>query len=102
MVHIVNAFKIFSKEDKAINVCISRFDEDTKAALRDLYSKLDDKPVVEEIETDEMPFWEHTEYWGSQGMHTYITGPDWRKMKARNLDRQHYMEIEELHDPSCI
>ena len=56
LVHIVNAFKIFSKEDKAINVCISRFDEDTKAALSDLYSKLDDKPVVEEIETDEMPF----------------------------------------------
>ncbi len=56
LVHIVNAFKIFSKEDKAINVCISRFDEDTKAALSDLYSKLDDKPVVEETETDEMPF----------------------------------------------
>jgi len=56
LVHIVKAFKIFSKEDKAINVCISRFDEDTKAALSDLYSKLDDKPVVEETETDEMPF----------------------------------------------
>ena len=49
LVHIVNAFKIFSKEDKAIDVCISRFDEDTKAALADLYSKLEDKPIEEEV-----------------------------------------------------
>ena len=55
LVHIVNAFKIFGKEDKAINVCISRFDDDTKAALSDLYSKLEEKPVEEE-QTEEVPF----------------------------------------------
>ena len=55
LVHIVNAFKIFSKEDKAIDVCISRFDEDTKAALSDLYSKLEDKPV-EDVPEEQAPF----------------------------------------------
>ena len=55
LVHIVNAFKIFSKEDKAIDVCISRFDEDTKAALSDLYSKLEDKPVGD-VPEEQAPF----------------------------------------------
>ena len=55
LVHIVNAFKIFSKEDKAIDVCISRFDEDTKAALSDLYSKLEDRPV-EDVPEEQAPF----------------------------------------------
>lgn len=40
--HIVQTFSIFDKRDKAIDLCISRFDEDTKAAFLDLYSKVDD------------------------------------------------------------
>ncbi len=40
--HIVQTFSIFNKRDKAIDLCISRFDEDTKAAFLDLYSKVDD------------------------------------------------------------
>ena len=56
LVHIVNAYKIFNKEDKAIAVCISRFDDDTKAALSDLYSKLEDKPIEDDDINEEMPF----------------------------------------------
>jgi len=40
--HIVQTFSIFDNRSKAIDLCISRFDEDTKAAFLDLYSKVDD------------------------------------------------------------
>jgi hypothetical protein len=39
--HIVQTFSIFQKRDKAIDLCISRFDDDTKDAFLDLYSKVD-------------------------------------------------------------
>ena len=39
--HIVQTFSIFKKRDKAIDLCISRFDSDTKEAFLDLYSKVD-------------------------------------------------------------
>ena len=39
--HIVQTFSIFEKRDKAIDLCISRFDDDTKDAFLDLYSKVD-------------------------------------------------------------
>jgi len=39
--HIVQTFSIFQKRDKAIDLCISRFDNDTKEAFLDLYSKVD-------------------------------------------------------------
>ena len=39
--HIVQTFSIFNKRDKAIALCVNRFDEDTKAAFTDLYEKVD-------------------------------------------------------------
>lgn len=39
--HIVQTYSIFPDKSKAIDLCISRFDEDTKAAFLDLYSKVD-------------------------------------------------------------
>ena len=45
--HIVQTYAIFGKVDKAIDLCISRFDEDTKAAFLDLYSKvIADDPTI--------------------------------------------------------
>ena len=45
--HIVQTYAIFGKVDKAIDLCISRFDEDTKAAFLDLYSKVvADDPTI--------------------------------------------------------
>ena len=41
LVHIANAFKIFNDRKKAIEMCIARFDEDTKTSFIDLYSKVD-------------------------------------------------------------
>ena len=42
LVHVINAFAIF-KEDKlkAISMCISRFDSETKDSFLDLYTKVD-------------------------------------------------------------
>lgn len=39
--HIVQTFSIFGNKTKAIDLCISRFDDDTKAAFLDLYTKVD-------------------------------------------------------------
>ena len=65
LVHIVNTFGIHGNKIKAINLCLNRFDDDTKASFIDLYTKIDAginpdatiQPVVEEVApTDEVPF----------------------------------------------
>lgn len=39
--HIVQTFSIFNDRMKAIELCVARFDEDTKLAFLDLYTKVD-------------------------------------------------------------
>ena len=39
--HIAKAFAIFGDKMKSIELCVSRFDEDTKASFLDLYTKID-------------------------------------------------------------
>lgn len=62
LVHIVKAFSVFKDRQKAINLCINRFDSDTKTAFLDLYQKIDMPPMqetppkVDELVTDEIPF----------------------------------------------
>ena len=41
LVHIAKAFTIFKDKMKAITLCVSRFDEETKMSFLDLYSKVD-------------------------------------------------------------
>jgi cobaltochelatase CobS len=41
LVHISKAFEIFKDRMKAITLCVNRFDEETKMAFLDLYSKVD-------------------------------------------------------------
>lgn len=49
LVHIIRAFSIFDEKSKAINVCLNRFDDETKQAFLDLYDKIDaDVNFVEE------------------------------------------------------
>ena len=48
--HIVNAYAVFGDKQKAIELCVNRFDEDTKEAFLSLYSKVDPSNVDEEIE----------------------------------------------------
>ena len=52
LVHIVNAYGIFGDRKKAIEMCIARFDEDTKTSFLDLYSKCDSEVVVTEESTE--------------------------------------------------
>ena len=41
LVHIIRAYSIFEDKSKAIQVCINRFDEETKASFMELYDKVD-------------------------------------------------------------
>ena len=41
LVHIIRAYSIFSNKAKAIEVCINRFDDDTKQSFMELYDKVD-------------------------------------------------------------
>ena len=57
LVHIVTTFGIHGDKIKSINLCLNRFDDDTKASFVDLYTKIDAginpdaiiQPVVEDI-----------------------------------------------------
>ena len=48
--HIVKAFAIFGDKMKSLDLCVARFDEDTKVSFLDLYSKIDAgvDPLAEE------------------------------------------------------
>jgi len=48
--HIVQTFTIFEDKAKAIDLCISRFDDDTKEAFLDLYTKVDSGVIIEDTE----------------------------------------------------
>ena len=41
LVHIVRAYSIFNDKAKAIQVCVNRFDEETKQSFLELYDKVD-------------------------------------------------------------
>ena len=60
LVHVAKAYSIFENKLKAIELCIARFDEDTKATFRKLYECLDEEveepKVVEEVDEDYKPF----------------------------------------------
>ena len=52
--HIVQTYSIFNDRMKAINLCIARFDEDTKEAFLDLYTKVDSGVDMSTPEIDEV------------------------------------------------
>ena len=41
LIHIINAYAIWNDKQKAIQVCLNRFDDETKSAFLDLYDKVD-------------------------------------------------------------
>jgi len=49
LVHIIQAYAIFDKKMKAIEVCTNRFDDDTKNSFMELYSKVDAGASAEQI-----------------------------------------------------
>jgi hypothetical protein len=42
LVHIIRAYSIFGNKSKAIEVCVNRFDDETKQAFLELYDKVDE------------------------------------------------------------
>ena len=58
LVHIVRAYGIFDDKHKAIDVCINRFDDETKQAFVELYDKVDGDfdytASGEQIDTEEV------------------------------------------------
>jgi len=54
--HIVKAFAIFGDKMKSLDLCVARFDEDTKVSFLDLYSKIDAgvDPLAENKEEEEV------------------------------------------------
>lgn len=52
--HIVQTFSIFDNKSKAIDLCISRFDDDTKEAFLDLYSKVDAGVIIEPLDEHDL------------------------------------------------
>jgi MoxR-like ATPase len=51
--HIVKAYAIFGDKMQAIELCVARFDEDTKVSFLDLYTKIDAGILTSEEETTE-------------------------------------------------
>ena len=54
LVHILRAYRIFGDKAKAIQVCVNRFDDETKQAFLELYDKVDADfvmPVDEETQS---------------------------------------------------
>jgi len=51
--HIVKAFAIFGDKMKSIELCVARFDEDTKASFMDLYTKIDAGVITGEESAEE-------------------------------------------------
>ncbi len=61
--HIAQTFAIFKDRKKSIDLCVSRFDEDTRAAFVDLYTKIDaavsapsNKTTIDDDYRDDAPF----------------------------------------------
>ena len=54
LVHIVNAYNIFEDKAKAIQVCINRFDDETKQAFLELYDKVDADFNMPSLDEDAM------------------------------------------------
>ena len=52
--HIVKAFAIFGDKMESIELCIARFDDDTKTSFMDLYTKIDAGISIGEEESSEV------------------------------------------------
>ena len=53
LVHIAKTYALFSDRMRAIELCINRFDEETKTAFLELYAKVDPTVVPETpVESD--------------------------------------------------
>ena len=47
LTHIIRAYSIFGNKEKSVQICLNRFDDETKESFWSLYTKLDDTVVTE-------------------------------------------------------
>jgi hypothetical protein len=47
LTHIIRAYSIFGNKEKAVQICLNRFDDETKESFWSLYTKLDDTVTVD-------------------------------------------------------
>jgi len=55
LVHIIKTYGVFGNKMKAIQLCLNRFDIDTKTSFLDLYTKVDAGASAEEIMAPQTP-----------------------------------------------
>jgi hypothetical protein len=56
LVHIIRAYSIFNDKAKAIQVCVNRFDDETKQSFLELYDKIDvDFVMPTEVSNEVLP-----------------------------------------------
>ena len=51
LTHIIRAYSIFGNKEKAVQICLNRFDEETKESFWSLYTKLDETVGVDTSKT---------------------------------------------------
>jgi len=68
--HIVQTHSIFKNIMKSIELCIARFDDDTKIAFLDLYTKVDANVIEAEAENLEDSPWDEYEERKREDQHT--------------------------------
>jgi len=56
LVHIVKAYSIFDDKAKAMQVCLNRFDDETKQSFMELYDKVDVDFQMPSENVDDVPF----------------------------------------------
>ena len=47
LTHIIRAYSIFGNKEKSVQICLNRFDDETKESFWSLYTKLDDTVVTD-------------------------------------------------------
>ena len=47
LTHIIRAYSIFGNKEKSVQICLNRFDEETKESFWSLYTKLDDTVITD-------------------------------------------------------
>ena len=53
LVHIIRAYSIFGDKMKAVELCLNRFDDETKQSFIELYSKLDETVSVDAQQSED-------------------------------------------------
>ena len=53
LVHVMKAYSIFGKKDKAMKICLNRFDDETKSTFIELYDKIDAEFMSNSAESQE-------------------------------------------------